>query len=135
MDERPTDTSIYLTKRARLLLEEGGGECPTAVVATFNKNLEALGFTLSRAVFERLRTHPVERVARLYGEIAPVLEGTVGAHRAFRPMYPDFPAQVMAASGPGTLRQRPGPLLGQLRVRRDGPAGLRHPAELPQVRA
>ena len=98
MDGRPTDTAIYLTKRARLMLDEGGGECPTAVVATLNKNLESLGFILSRTLFDRLRTHPVEGVARLYGKIIPVLERMVGGHRAFRPMYPDFPGQVMAAS-------------------------------------
>ena len=98
MDVRPTDKAIYLTKRARVVLDEGRSECSTSAVATFNKNLESLGFTLSRALFERLRTHSVEEVARLYKEIVPVLERMVGAHRQFRPMYPDFPAQVMAAS-------------------------------------
>jgi hypothetical protein len=66
MDVRQTDTAIYLTRRARVVLDEGGGECPTSAVATVNKNLESLGFTLSRALFERLRTHPVEKVARFY---------------------------------------------------------------------
>ena len=98
MDVRPTDKAIYLTKRARVVLDEGRSECSTSAVATFNKNLESLGFTLSRVLFERLRTHSVEEVARLYKEIVPVLERMVGAHRQFRPMYPDFPAQVMAAS-------------------------------------
>ncbi len=98
MDVRPTDKAIYLTKRARVVLDEGRSECSTSAVATFNKNLESLGFTLSRALFERLRTHSVEEVARLYKGIVPVLERMVGAHRQFRPMYPDFPAQVMAAS-------------------------------------
>jgi hypothetical protein len=97
MDVRPTDTAIYLTKRARVLLDDGGAECPSSTVATVNKNLESLGFTLSRALFERLRTHSVEEVARLYKDIVPVLQRMVGAHRQFRPMYPDFPAQVMAA--------------------------------------
>jgi hypothetical protein len=98
MDVRPTDTAIYLTKRSKLCLDEFGGECPMSAVAAVNKNLESLGFTLSRALFERLRTHSVEGVAHLYKEIVPVLERMVGAHRQFRPMYPDFPAQVMAAS-------------------------------------
>jgi hypothetical protein len=98
MDVRQTDTSIYLTKRARVVLDEGGGECPTSVVATFNKNLESLGFTLSRSLFEGLLSQPAERVTRLYGEVVPVLEAMVGAHRVFCPMYPNFPAQVMGAS-------------------------------------
>jgi hypothetical protein len=96
--DRPLDArEIYLTKRRRVLLDEGGGECPTAVVATGNKNLEALGFTLSRALFERLRSLPVEAVAGFFGEITPILAEMVGARRQFHPMYPNFPAQVMAA--------------------------------------
>jgi hypothetical protein len=97
MDRQLTAREIYLTKRRRVLLGEGGGECPTAVVATLNKNLQPLGFTLSRALFDRLRTHPADEVGRLYREVVPVLERMVGAHWAFRPMYPDFPALVMAA--------------------------------------
>ena len=85
MDVRPTEKAIYLTKRAKVVLDEGRGVCSTSAVATFNKNLESLGFTLSRALFERLRTHSVEEVARLYEEIVPVLERMVGAHRQFRP--------------------------------------------------
>lgn len=89
---------VYLTKRRRIRLDEGGFECPTAVVATFGKNLEALGFVPSRALFDRLRTQPPEEVGRIYREILPILERMLGTHRAFRPMYPNFPAQVMAAS-------------------------------------
>jgi hypothetical protein len=98
MDEPLTNTAIYLTKRSKLALDEGRGECPTSVVAAFHKNLEALGFTLSRALFDRLRTHPAEEVGRLYRQVVPILQRMTGAHHAFRPMYPDFPAQVMAAS-------------------------------------
>jgi hypothetical protein len=98
MDRPLTAREVYLTKRRRVLLDQGGGECPTAVVATGNKNLEALGFTASRDLFERLRSLPAEEVGRFYGEITPILAEMVGAHRDFRPMYPNFPAQVMAAS-------------------------------------
>ncbi len=98
MDRQLTAREIYLTKRRRVLLDEGGGECPTAVVATLNKNLEPLGFTLSRPLFERLSSLPAEAVARFYEEVVPILSEMVGAHREFRPMYPNFPAQLMAAS-------------------------------------
>jgi hypothetical protein len=98
MDRPLTAREVYLTRRRRVLLDQGGGECPTAVVATGNRNLEALGFTVSRDLFERLRSLPADGVARFYGEITPILAEMVGAHRDFRPMYLDFPAQVMAAS-------------------------------------
>jgi hypothetical protein len=97
MDRPITEREIYLTKRTRVILDEGPGECPVSVVATLGKNLEALGFIPSKALFDRLRTLPAEEVARFYGEVTPILAEMVGAHRQFRPMYPNFPAQVMAA--------------------------------------
>ena len=66
---------------------------------------------------------------------SPVLDEMVGAHRDFRPMYPNFPAQVMAASDLELYVNALAPLLGQLRGRRDRAAGLRHPAELSEGRA
>ena len=98
MAKRLTDAAIYLTKLGRVRLDVGEAECPTAVVATLNKNLESLGFTFSRALLERLQTRTIEQVARIAGEIVPALERMVGAHQSFRPMYPNFPTQVMAAS-------------------------------------
>ncbi|SIN93953.1 hypothetical protein SAMN05444166_1703 [Singulisphaera sp. GP187] len=98
MDQPITEREIYLTKRFRVILDEGSDECPVSVVATLGKNLESLGFIPSKALFERLRTLSAEEVARFYGEVVPILAAMVGAHRQFEPMYPDFPAQVMAAS-------------------------------------
>ena len=98
MDQPITEREIYLTKRSRVILDQGSGECPVSMVATLGKNLESLGFSLSRALFERLRTYTAEEVARFYGDVVPILAGMVGAHRQFHPMYPNFPTQVMAAS-------------------------------------
>jgi hypothetical protein len=81
-----------------VLLNEVSGECPVSVVATLGQHLESLGFIPSKALFERLRTLPIEEVTRFYGEVTPILAEMVGAHRQFQPMYPDFPTQVMAAS-------------------------------------
>ena len=95
-------------------------------------------------------------VARLHPVSGAVREAAVSARRAGRPPLrrgrpgprtdgrcpsavppdvPELPRPGHGGRGPGTLRQRPGPLLGQLRGRRDGPARLRHPAELPEGRA
>jgi hypothetical protein len=98
MDRPITEMEIYLTKRSRVILDEGPGDCPVSVVGTLGKNLEVLGFIPSKALFERLRTLPIEEVTRFYGEVTTILAEMVGAHRQFRPMYPNFPAQVMAAS-------------------------------------
>jgi hypothetical protein len=95
-----TAQGIYLRKRWRVLLDEPErrGPCPIAVVPTGNKSLEDLGCTLSRTLFETLCSHPVDAVTGFFDALQPIVAELVGAHRAFRPMYANFPAQVMAAA-------------------------------------
>jgi hypothetical protein len=88
---------IFLNKRNRVCLVQGASETPLSMVATLNKNLEPIGFTLSRPLAERLLTQSPEATANFYQEILPILKKMVGAHRQFKPMYPNFPAQVMEA--------------------------------------
>lgn len=90
-----THREVLLRKRSRLLLPVGEARTEPHVVLTLNRNLETLGFTLAPAVIERLTTHPLDDVVALYHEIVPVLKEMVGAHVRHRPMYPNFPKQVM----------------------------------------
>ena len=90
-----THREVLLRKRSRLSLPVGDGRTDPHVVMTLNRNLESLGYTLAPAVLERLTTHPMDDVVALYHEIVPVLREMVGAHVRHRPMYPNFPKQVM----------------------------------------
>lgn len=90
--------SIFLEKRSRVLLSAPQGKCPREVVATFNSNIQSLGFTCSKELFEALSKAPQQAVLDLYQEVLPILKKMVGAHRNFSPMYPNFPQQVMEAS-------------------------------------
>jgi stress response protein SCP2 len=89
---------IYLNKRFKTFVEPGCSECPQTVIATIQKNLENLGFIMSRALCDRLSTHTPEAVTKFYNETVTVLKKMVGAHKRYSPMYPNFPAQVMEAS-------------------------------------
>lgn len=94
----PTAHEIYLLKARKLLVRSGGRPARTDLVATFNRNIGALGFTLSPDLAVALSEAGEEEIATLYHEIVPVLRRMVGAHRPFKPMYPNFPKQVMEAA-------------------------------------
>lgn len=85
-----------LLRRARkIIVAEGDGTLPLPVAATLQKNLEALGFVMSQALFERVRTLAPAQADALYRKLVAQLKRMVGAHREFRPLYPNFPDQVM----------------------------------------
>jgi hypothetical protein len=89
---------VYLEKRRKLLLPPPGAADSKVLVASMQQNLESLGYIFTQALFERLATFPVEDLSAIYEEIIPSLRKIRGAHRDFRPMYPNFPAQVIEMS-------------------------------------
>jgi hypothetical protein len=91
---------IYIEKRNRILVPDttDSGEDNTILVATIAKNLESLGYTFSQKLFDKLCKFPQIDLEVFYQEIVPILKKQTGAHKQFRPMYPNFPRQVMEAS-------------------------------------
>ncbi|WP_143392965.1 TerD family protein [Fimbriiglobus ruber] len=90
---------IYLTK-CRKIIVQGNGKQPSssATVATFNRNLISLGFVCSQEVTGALAGLSEEALGSLYRQVVPILKQMTGVHRTFKPMYPNFPKQVMEAS-------------------------------------
>ncbi len=90
---------IYLTK-SRKIIVQGNGEPPAspAAVATFNRNLNSLGFVCSQELTGALAGLSEQALGSLYQQVVPILQKMTGAHRTFKPMYPNFPKQVMEAS-------------------------------------
>lgn len=88
---------IYLRRANKLMVPEGQGAqpLPEAYLATAMKNIESLGFTFSRPLMRAVRTLPKEPFEAFYHELLAGLRERVGAHVKYRPMYPDFPMQVM----------------------------------------
>jgi hypothetical protein len=92
------NNEIYLRRRRKVFLSGGSGQLPENTAAALLKNIDPLGFTLSPQVIERLHTLSLEELTDFYTELVAGLRALVGAHREWKPMYPDFPTQVMEMS-------------------------------------
>ncbi len=86
--------AIYLRRRRKVILKEGDGRQPDVTIAAMQKNLEALGFVMSPALMESVRTLGQEALVNFYRAFIKDLRLLLGAHRAFQPMYLNFPEQV-----------------------------------------
>jgi hypothetical protein len=93
--------SIYLRRRCKVYLKEGEAKTPLSHVGALQKNLEGLGFACSEPLLERLQTLSVDKLGTFYKSLVKDLREMVGAHREFKPMYPNFPEQVMELSAAG----------------------------------
>jgi len=98
-----TVNQIMLERKLKVIVAnyvaEGNDNYPTKQqVATINKNIESLGFTFSKEVIEALINTNVMDLPKFQSEIVSILRKMVGANVKFRPMYPNFPTQVMEMS-------------------------------------
>ena len=92
------NNTIYLRRRGKVFIEKGNSGLPINYISAMAKNIESLGYAFSAEVVESLQTVSVEQVTQFYNELIEGLKQLVGAHREFRPMYPNFPKQVMEMS-------------------------------------
>ncbi|MNM34523.1 hypothetical protein D3C81_451700 [compost metagenome] len=91
-------TTIYLRRKNKVAVEAGQSVLPKLYIATALRNLESLGYTFSEALIERVSTLSVDEFETLYKQVVKDLKINLGAHVNHRPMYPNFPTQVMIAS-------------------------------------
>jgi hypothetical protein len=82
----PKDKSYVQDKREKALVVSG------------LKNIQSLGFTFSKELFETLSHLSGDEFGKFYTELVPKLKKLVGADVQYSPMYPNFPTQVMEAS-------------------------------------
>lgn len=91
---------IILRRRNKVLfldaeeLKPMNKQATQSQVAILMKNLEDLGYTLSKEVVERLLTMDYDVVNMFYLELVAQLKEYIGADVEYNPMYPNFPAQV-----------------------------------------
>lgn len=90
--------SVYLRRRRKVLVTEGTDRLPITYVASALKNLERLGYTCSPRLLACMQTLSERDLAVAYGMLVAELTWLKGAHVAWKPMYPNFPQQVMDAS-------------------------------------
>jgi len=68
------------------------------LIATLLKNIEFLGYTLSSPLIEELFKFSLDELKYFYDNLVSSLRLMIGAHVKYRPMYPNFPSQVMNMS-------------------------------------
>ncbi|GLI06735.1 hypothetical protein YDYSG_27650 [Paenibacillus tyrfis] len=89
---------IYLRRNRKVIVQPGRHALPDKYMATALKNIEYLGFTFSRSLMEVLRTLSIEEFTAFYHQLVADLKSLLGANVNFKPMYPNFPEQVMLLS-------------------------------------
>lgn len=89
---------IYIRRCRKAYIKEGEERVPPSALGALQKNISTLGFVFSETLIERVGTLSQDRLAVFYRETVKALQEMVGAHREFKPMYPNFPAQVMEAT-------------------------------------
>lgn len=93
---------VLLRRKQKVVVEKGNAsEANNQYIATIMKNVEALGYTFSKELFETLQTLTKEDLQKFYLGLVPVLKTLVGADVVYKPMYPGFPESVMEAEYTG----------------------------------
>ncbi len=90
--------SIYLRRKTKIVLQRGDAFQHEPVIAALLKNLEEFGYTLSKELISVVQTLSTEQLEAFYQTLIADLQKMLGAHREFKPMYPNFPQQVMEMS-------------------------------------
>lgn len=62
-----------------------------AMILSMVKNIESLGYTFSKEVYEVLFTFSKENIENFYKDLMPKLKRLTGADKTYNPMYPNFP--------------------------------------------
>lgn len=79
--------------------EKEGGKSTKPIVSALLKNIEALGYTLDINAIGDLTCLSHTQIAEFYDRLVAVLKKLVGANVGkYKPMYPNFPREVMEAS-------------------------------------
>ena len=89
---------ILLRRKNKVILGTGTARVANdRYITAIMKNIEELGYTFSREVFDVLRTYSVNELSDFYFELKATLMKLKGANVVYMPMYADFPKGVMDA--------------------------------------
>lgn len=89
---------ILIRRKSCVYLEPEDSELSIELLGTILKNLEAYGYTLAPDTIDVVRTLSKESATAFYADVTGIVKTLKGADKAYEPMYPNFPKQVMEAS-------------------------------------
>jgi len=90
--------TIYLRRANKVILSHENQKISKRHIATLAKNLESLGYRLSPELFAVVATLSETSLSDFYQTLIRDLRQMLGANVKFKPMYPNFPKQVMSMS-------------------------------------
>lgn len=97
-----TFSEMFLRRKGKIIVDPNPPEKVDwdnrQYVATINKNIENLGFVFSEELFKALSKHAIGELGEFYLKLVPMLKMLIGADVEYKPMYPNFPEQVMEMS-------------------------------------
>ena len=67
------------------------------LAVTLSADMMRLGFIPSKDLYETLERAPTDVLETVYNELIPALKSLKGTDVSYKPMYPNFPTQVMEA--------------------------------------
>jgi len=91
---------IFVRRARKLLVPPESIDSPAseAHVASFVRNLESVGFVVSQELVESCARLSLIDLTALNDDALRSIRKSLGAHRQLKPMYPNFPSQVMQMS-------------------------------------
>lgn len=90
--------AIYLRRSQKVIVpKSASGLADISLIATAVKNIESLGYTFSKDVIVDLLTSCNSDVVEFANDVTTSLKAILGDNVTHRPMYPNFPEQVMNA--------------------------------------
>jgi hypothetical protein len=87
---------LLLRRVGKIVVRSGTGRQSDAVVASLVLEASQVGYALKPEVIEAFHSLDDEHLSQAHRDLMALLRVSVGAHRQFKPLYPGFPAEVLA---------------------------------------
>lgn len=91
------NNKIYFSRKQKIYISKTTKKNTNnnLLVLTLLKNIESLGYILSKEIINILLDSDVSTIVKFNKELVDTIKKSIGAHVKYRPMYPNFPEQVM----------------------------------------
>jgi hypothetical protein len=95
---RDPENDILLRRAGKIVVRTGTGQQSDGVVASLVLEAAQFGYALKPEVIDAFRSVDDSYLVQAHRDLMALLRASVGAHRQFKPLYPGFPAEVLAMS-------------------------------------
>ncbi len=88
-------TEIYLRRKNKIILAPSNGSSPRNWVSSVVKNFESIGYTCSQSLVDALANQSTDDLVKFHKKALTILKRLRGEHVKHKPMYNNFPQEVM----------------------------------------